>query len=434
MIERYTDPEMGKIWSQESRYQKFLEVELAVCEVQAERGVIPKEAWDEIRDKAKFNIARIDEIEAQTHHDVISFLTSVAEHVGPASRYIHLGMTSSDMLDTATSLQMKASGELLKTEMISLWEILGKRALEFKNTVCIGRSHGIHAEPTTFGLKLALWYDEMHRHLNRMDQAIDTISVGKISGAVGNFAHLDPEVEEMTCQKLGIRYAPVSTQVVQRDRHAFYLNVLAGIGATLEKMAIEIRHLQRTEVLEAEEYFAKGQKGSSSMPHKRNPITCERIAGLARLLRTNALAGMENVALWHERDISHSSVERVILPDSNILLFYMLKKSRLLIEKLLVYPENMKKNLEHTHGLIYSQAVLLRLIEKGLTREEAYILVQTPAMNCWKTGKSYEQAVRQDTKIREYLSDSEIEECFNLNHQLRNVDAIFKRAGLIKQG
>ncbi|MFC1569095.1 adenylosuccinate lyase [bacterium] len=432
MIERYTDPEMGKIWSQESRYQKFLDVELAVCEVQAERGVIPKEAWDEIRTKAKFDIKRIDEIEAVTHHDVIAFLTSVAEFVGPASRYIHLGMTSSDMLDTATSLQMKESGELIKTLLIEMRNVLGKRALEFKDTICIGRSHGIHAEPTTFGLKLALWYDEMRRHLERLDQAIETVSVGKISGAVGTFAHLDPDIEEMTCKKLGIDFAPVSTQVVQRDRHAFYLNVLAGIGATLEKIAIEIRHLQRTEVLEAEEYFAEGQKGSSSMPHKRNPIICERITGLARLLRTNALSALENVALWHERDISHSSVERVILPDSNILMFYMLKKAKNLIEKLLVYPENMQKNLERTNGLIFSQVVLLKLVEKGLTREDAYALVQTPAMNCWKTGESYQDEVSKDVEISKHLSETEIKQCFNLKHQLRNVDSIFKRAGLIK--
>lgn len=432
MIDRYTDPEMGKIWSQENRYQKFLDVELAVCEVQMERGVIPKEAWEEIRDKAAFDIKRIDEIEAITHHDVIAFLTSVAEFVGPASRYIHLGMTSSDMLDTATSIQMKESGEIIRTALVSLRETLGNRAIEFKDSVCIGRSHGIHAEPTTFGLKLALWYDEMRRHLERLDQAIETVSVGKISGAVGTFAHLDPVVEEMTCKKLGIKPAPVSTQVVQRDRHAFYLSVLAGIGATIEKMAIEIRHLQRTEVLEAEEYFAKGQKGSSSMPHKRNPIISERMAGLARLLRTNALAAMENVALWHERDISHSSVERVILPDSNILMLYMLKKTKTLIEKLNVYPDNMLKNLERTNGLIFSQVLLLKLVQKGLTREDAYALVQEPAMTCWKTGESYQDTVRKNAELSKHLNKSEIEQCFDLKYQLRNVNTIFLRVGLIK--
>jgi adenylosuccinate lyase len=430
VIERYTDPEMGHIWSLNNRYQKFLRVELAVCEVQTERGVIPKEAWNEIRKKAKFDIKRIDEIEAVTHHDVIAFLTSVAEFVGPSSRYIHMGMTSSDMLDTATSLQLKESGELIRKNLTGLRQVLGKRALEFKNTVCIGRSHGIHAEPMTFGLKLALWYDETRRHMERLHQAIETVSVGKISGSVGTFAHLDPIVEEMTCKKLGIRPAPISTQVVQRDRHAFYLNVLAGIGATLEKIAIEIRHLQRTEVLEAEEYFAKGQKGSSSMPHKRNPIICERIAGLARLLRANALAGLENVALWHERDISHSSVERVILPDSNILIYYMLKKAKALIENLLVYPENMRNNLEKTNGLIFSQVLMLRLVEKGLTREEAYRIVQTPAMACWKTGKSYQEVTRKDSKILKNLSQSEIDQCFDLKYHLRNVDRIFQRVGL----
>lgn len=430
MIDRYTDSEMGKIWSQQNRYQKFLDVELAVCEVQMERGVIPKKAWEDIRTKAAFDVRRIDEIEAVTHHDVIAFLTSVAEFVGPASRYIHLGMTSSDMLDTATSIQMKESGELIRTALISFREVLGRRAIEFKDTVCIGRSHGIHAEPTTFGLKLALWYDEMRRHLERLDHAIEAIAVGKISGAVGTFAHLDPVIEEMVCKKLSIKPAPVSTQVVQRDRHAFYMSVLAGIGATIEKIAIEIRHLQRTEVLEAEEYFAKGQKGSSSMPHKRNPVISERMAGLARLLRTNALAAMENVALWHERDISHSSVERVILPDSNILMLYMLKKTRALVEKLNVYPENMMKNLQRTNGLIFSQVLLLKLVEKGLTREEAYALVQTPAMACWKTGESYQDMVRKDTEISRHLDKNEIEQCFDLKHQLRNIDVIFKRVGL----
>lgn len=422
---------MGQIWSEDNRYRKFLEVELAVCAVQAERGVIPAEAWDAIREKAAFDSKRVAEIESVTHHDVIAFLTSVAEHVGPASRYIHMGMTSSDMLDTATSLQLRESGGLILSILTEFRDILGKRAVEFKDAVCIGRTHGIHAEPTTFGLKLALWTDEIRRHMERLNMAIETISVGKISGAVGTFAHLDPEVEERTCEKLGIQFAPVSTQVIQRDRHAFYLSVLAGIGATLEKIAIEIRHLQKTEVLEAEEYFAKGQKGSSSMPHKRNPIICERIAGLARLLRTNALAGFENVALWHERDISHSSVERVILADSNILAYYMLKKAKTLIEKLLVYPENMINNLNRTNGLIYSQVLLLKLVDKGLSREDAYALVQKPAMECWKTGESYLDVVGRDEAIAEHLSHDEIAQCFDLKVQLRNVDLIFKRLHLI---
>ena len=431
MIERYTLPEMGAIWSQENRYRKWLEVELAVCEVQAERGVIPKDAWKEIRSKADFDIRRIDEIEATVHHDVIAFLTSVAEKVGPSSRYIHLGMTSSDVLDTATSLQLKEAGELLLKGLVKLRAILGKRALEFKDTVCIGRSHGVHAEPTTFGLKLALWYDEVGRHQARLERAVETVSVGKISGAVGTFAHLDPDVEEQSCAKMGLAPAPVSTQVVQRDRHATYLNTLAVIAATLEKIAVEIRHLQRTEVLEAEEYFSRGQKGSSAMPHKRNPITCERIAGLARLIRTNALAAVENVALWHERDISHSSVERVILPDSNILLDYMLDKTVRLIEKLIVYPKKMEQNLQLTNGLIFSQSLLLALVQKGLTREDVYRLVQDAAMRCWSSNTNFYDSAVSDTYINEKLGREEIDACFDLQRQLRNVERIFRRVGLV---
>ena len=430
MISRYTLPEMGNIWSQENRYRKWLDVELAVCEVLTERGVVPQDAWKEIRTKAGFDSGRIDEIEATVHHDVIAFLTSVAEHVGSASRYIHLGMTSSDMLDTATSLQLKEAGEILLSRLERLRGALRKRALEHKETVCIGRSHGIHAEPTTFGLKLALWYDEAGRNIHRMKEAVESISVGKISGAVGTFAHLDPEVEESVCQKLGLKPAPVSTQVVQRDRHAQYLSTLAIIGASLEKIAVEIRHLQRTEVLEAEEYFSKGQKGSSSMPHKRNPITCERIAGLARLLRTNALAGLENVALWHERDISHSSVERVILPDSTILLDYMLHKATDLIDRLLVYPDRMRQNLDMTRGLIFSQAVLLALTKKGVSREDAYRLVQDRSIHCWKTGENFKESVLKDGAIKKVLSEEEIEACFDLRVHLRNVGRIFERAGL----
>ncbi len=431
MIARYTLPEMGAIWTEENKYRKWLDVELAVCEVQAERGVIPAEAWKTIREKADFNSHRIDEIEAVTHHDVIAFLTSVAEFVGPDSRYIHLGMTSSDMLDTATSLQIKEAGALLLKKLQDLKDVLGRRALEFKDTVCIGRSHGIHAEPTTFGLKLALWYDECDRNIHRLKEALEGVRVGKISGAVGTFAHLDPDVEEQVCQRLGLKPAPVSTQVVQRDRHAHFLSVLAVIAASLEKTAVEIRHLQRTEVLEAEEYFSKGQKGSSAMPHKRNPITCERIAGLARLLRSNAMAGLENVALWHERDISHSSVERVILPDSAILLDYMLHKTIRLSDRLLVYPRKMEENLNITNGLIFSQAVLLALIGQGVTREDAYKLVQNAAMTCWKTKQDFREAVRSDVEIARRLPSDAIEACFNLDYQLRNVDHIFRRVGLI---
>lgn len=430
MIQRYTLPEIGNIWTQENKYRKWLEVELAVCEVLAGKGEIPKKAWQEIKEKADFDSTRIDEIEATVKHDVIAFLTSVAEHVGPSSRYIHMGMTSSDMLDTATSLQLKEAGTLILDDLKALRKALKKRALEHKNTVCIGRSHGIHAEPTTFGLKMALWYDETRRNIERLESAIEQIAVGKISGAVGTFAYLDPDVEEAVCKKLKLKPAPVSTQVVQRDRHAHFMCTLAVIGATLEKIAIEIRHLQRTEVLEAEEYFSKGQKGSSSMPHKRNPITCERIAGLARLLRSNAVAAVENVALWHERDISHSSVERVILPDSTILIHYMLKKTISLIDNLLVYPDKMREHLDLTGGLIYSQSLLLALVKKGLTREEAYTLVQGQAMQCWKTGNNFKESVLADNAINKILSKKDIETCFNLQNQLRNVNRIFKRVGL----
>jgi len=431
LIARYTLPRMGRIWTLENKYRKWLEVELAVCEVQAERGVIPRDAWIEIRERARFDVKRIDEIESEVKHDVIAFLTNVAENVGPASRYIHAGMTSSDVLDTATSIQIKEAGEVLIEDLIKLREVLKKRALEFKDTVCIGRSHGIHAEPITFGLKMALWFDEAGRNLKRLRDGIENVAVGKISGAVGTFAHLDPEIEERVCSKLGLKYAPVSTQVVQRDRHAHFMMVLAVIGASLEKISVELRHLQRTEVLEAEEFFSKGQKGSSAMPHKRNPITCERISGLARVLRANAIAALENVALWHERDISHSSVERIILPDSTILLDYMLNKSSELIENLIVYPEKMKQNMDITKGLIFSQPLLLKLIMKGITREKAYEMVQNVAMRCWKSKMYFLAAVSEDENIRKILTDEEIKECFNLKNQLRNMDYIFKRCGIL---
>ena len=431
MIERYTPPEMGKIWSPQNRYQKWLDVELAVCEVQTRRGIIPKEAMDAIRAKAAFDPKRIDEIESTVQHDVIAFLTDVAEHVGPEARFIHAGMTSSDVLDTATSLQLKEAGELLASALNRLHEALAKRAVEFKDTVCIGRSHGVHAEPTTFGLKMALWYDEVGRNLARLKSAVETVSVGKVSGAVGTFAHLDPVVEEQACAVLGLKPAPVSTQVIQRDRHAMYLSTLAVIAGTLEKIAVEIRHLQRTEVLEAEEYFAKGQKGSSSMPHKRNPIVSERITGLARLMRSYAMSAMENQALWHERDISHSSVERVILPDANILLYYMIQKTSSLIEKLLVYPAHMRENLEKTRGLIFSQTLLLALVAKGMSREDAYRVVQDLSMECWKTGAQFRDLVVKDSTVRKTLDPKSVDACFDLKVHLRNVDPVFKRAGLI---
>ena len=430
MIERYTRPEMGAIWELQNKYQKWLDVELAVCEVQMERGVIPREDWENIRTKAKFTVERVDEIEAVVNHDIIAFLTNVAEYVGPSSRYIHKGMTSSDVLDTATALQLKQASAIILTDLEKLGEALKKQAITHKHSICMGRSHGIHAEPTTFGLKCALWYDENKRNIARFKEAAETVRFGMVSGAVGTFAHLEPEVEEMTCAKLGLKPAPISTQVIQRDNHAHYLSTLAIIAATLEKIAIEIRHLQRTEVLEAEEFFSKGQKGSSAMPHKRNPIVCEQLTGLARLLRSNAMAAIENVALWHERDISHSSVERIILPDSTILIDHMLSKAIRLIDHLLVYPEHMKINMEKTKGLYASQTLLLKLIDKGITREDAYARVQAPAMACWKSGEDFETVVLKDPKITELLSQEEIRSCFDTSFQLRHIDHIYKRVGI----
>jgi len=383
MIERYTRPEMGKIWEDDFKYKTWLQIEILACEARAEFGQIPKEDVELIKQKASFDVKKILEIEETTQHDVIAFLTNVAEYVGPVSRHIHYGMTSSDILDTTLSFQMKTAGEILLKDLEELKSILKEKAIEYKNTLCVGRTHGIHAEPTTMGLKFALWFEETKRNIERLKSAVGRISVGQISGAVGTFEHLSPKVEEYVCEKMGLSPAPVSTQVIQRDRHAEYLSVLAIIGSTLEKIATEIRHLQKTEVLEAEEFFSKGQKGSSAMPHKRNPITCERIAGLARILRGNATAGFENISLWHERDITHSSVERVIIPDSTILLNYMLAKMKDLLKNLLVYPENMLKNLNLTRGLVFSQTILLKITEKGATREEAYKIVQTSAMNVW---------------------------------------------------
>lgn len=432
MIERYTLPKMGAIWKDENKFQKWLDVEICVCEVQAEKGLIPSEAVEQIRSKAQFNIKRILEIEDEVKHDVIAFLTNIGEHVGEPSRYIHLGMTSSDLLDTSNALLMREAGHIILDDLQALRTALKARAIEHKDTACIGRSHGIHAEPTTFGLKMALWYDEVGRHIQRLERSIVTISVGKISGAVGTFAHLDPEIEEAVCEKLSLKPAPVSTQIVQRDRYADFLTTMALIGSSLEKFATEIRSLQRTEILEAEEYFSKGQKGSSAMPHKRNPVTCEQIAGLARLVRSNSLAAMENVNLWHERDITHSSVERVILPDSTILIDYMVNKFTNIITKLLVYPENMMKNLNRTNGLIFSQSVLLALTKKQMLRETAYKLVQQCAMETWKTGTPFKQLLSSQKEITDVLSQKEIDDLFDLKVQLRNVNKIFQRVGLGK--
>ncbi len=430
MIKRYTRPEMGVIWSEQNKYATWLRVEVAACEAQAELGHIPAAAVEIIRNKAQFSVARIEEIEAEVKHDVIAFLTNVAEHIGDEARYIHLGMTSSDLLDTALSLQIKDAGGLLRKDIQSLREVLRKQALAYKDTVCIGRSHGIHAEPTSFGLKFVLWYDEMGRNLQRLDQSLDDIAVGMISGAVGNYAQIDPLVEKRTCELLGLKPAPVSTQVIQRDLHAHFLHVLALCGASLEKMAVEIRHLQRTEVLEAEEPFSSGQKGSSAMPHKRNPIGSENITGLARLLRAHAHAALENVALWHERDISHSSVERVIFPDSCILLDYMLNRLTRILDQLVVYPENMLKNLARTRGLIFSQPVLLALTHKGMSREMAYKVVQENAMRCWREGGDFREALLQDMRINTVLSPQEIEACFDEKAGLKHIQHIYRTAGI----
>jgi adenylosuccinate lyase len=421
---------MGGIWDEKNKYSIWLTIEIFACEAQAELGVIPAEAAKIIRERAKFDVSRIDTIELEVKHDVIAFLTNVGEHVGPESRYIHLGMTSSDVLDTALAMQMKQSGELLLKDLEELREILRRRAKEFKNTVMIGRSHGIHAEPTTFGLKLALWFDETRRNIDRLAHAIETISVGQISGAVGTFQHLSPKVEEYVCAKLGLKPAPVSTQILQRDRHAEFMTTLAVIGSSLEKFATEIRHLQKTEVLEAEEYFAEGQKGSSAMPHKRNPIICERIAGLSRVLRGNAQAALENVALWHDRDITHSSVERIVVPDSCILLDYMIGLMSDVLDKLLVYPENMKKNIDLTHGLVFSQPVLLALTAKGMKREDAYRVVQKHAMDVWRTKQNFRELLESDPAVHGVLSNEELNEAFDPTKSLRHVEYIFERVGL----
>lgn len=428
MVERYTRKVMGDIWKDEYKFRTWLQVEIAACEARAELGEIPFKDVEIIKQKANFDVKRVLEIEETTKHDVIAFLTNVAEYVGEASRHIHYGMTSSDVLDTGLSLQMKKAGEILLDDLIELKHVLKEQALNHKHTICVGRTHGIHAEPTTMGLKFALWYEEVKRNIERMKKAIDVISVGQISGAVGTFDHLSPKVEEIVCKKLGLKPAPISTQVIQRDRHAEYLTTIAICGTTLEKIATEIRHLQKTEVLEAEEFFSKGQKGSSAMPHKRNPIISERICGLARLLRANAMAAMENVALWHERDISHSSVERVIIPDSTIALDYILNLTINLIRNLIIYPENMIKNLNLTRGLIFSQKVLLKLTEKGITREEAYKIVQTSAMEVWanKEKNLLDELLKSEEALK-YLTEQELKEIFNTDNMLKNIDYIYKR-------
>jgi len=431
VIERYTLPEMKRIWSDENKFQKWLDVEIYACEAQALLGVIPQEAFLTIKEKAGFEVRRIAEIEAVVHHDVIAFTTCVAERVGEAGKYIHFGLTSSDVLDTALALLMREAGRQILKRISRTKELLLEKAVQHRRTVMVGRTHGIHAEPVTFGLKMLLWADEVGRHEERLKRAVEAVSVGKISGAVGTYANVDPRVEEHVCQRLGLKPARLSTQVIQRDRHAEYMTALALAGCSLDKFATELRTLQRTEILEAEEPFSTGQKGSSAMPHKRNPITGERISGLARVLRANALAAMENVPLWNERDISHSSVERVIIPDSTTLLDYMLAKFNEVIEGLQVYPENMEKNLERTRGLIFSQRVLLSLVEeKGLLRERAYELVQRNAMRSWRTGEDFRLLLKNDPEVSALLSPGEIDRLFDLDYYLKHVDLIYSRFGL----
>ncbi|MBF0318538.1 MAG: adenylosuccinate lyase [Nitrospirae bacterium] len=426
MIDRYTKKEMGSLWTLEAKYRKWLDVELAVCEAWAEKGEIPAAALMAIKEKAAFDVKRIDEIEAEVKHDVIAFLTSVAEHVGPESRYIHKGLTSSDVLDTANALLMRDAADIIIVDIKSLMEVLKDQAIKYKDTPCIGRSHGIHAEPMVFGLKFALWYEEMKRNLARMESARKTISAGKLSGAVGTFSSIDPEIETLVLERLGLVPEPVATQIVQRDRHAEFMSTLAIIASTIEKISVEIRHLQRTELREAEEPFSLGQKGSSAMPHKRNPIGTENLTGLARVVRSNALAALENVALWHERDISHSSVERIIIPDSTILINYMLIRLKGILSKLNVYPDAMLKNLNMSHGLYNSQKVLLALTEAGMSREDAYVVVQQKAMKSWKDGDLLKDLLQTDKTIREFMLDR-LDKLFDLDDYLKHIDFIYNR-------
>ena len=427
MIGRYTRPEMGRIWTLENKYRKWLDVELAVCEALFERGGIPAEDFKTIKEKAGFDVKRIEEIERETQHDVIAFLTSVAELVGPSSRFIHVGLTSSDVLDTAFGLLLTEASGLLLEDIEMLLSVLKRRAFEFKNTVQIGRSHNVHAEPITFGLKLAVWHSEMARNRDRLLQARESIRVGKISGAVGTFANTAPEIEEAVCARLGLKSASVSTQIIQRDRHAQFFSTLAIIGCSIEKIATEVRLLQHTEIREVEEYFSPSQKGSSAMPHKRNPISSENLSGLARVLRGNALAAMENVALWHERDISHSSVERVIGPDSTILLDYMLTRLTRVVDRLVVFADNMKRNMSISGNLYFSQQVMLSLIQKGITREEAYHIVQQNAMEVWSKGGDLKDELKGDERVAGMLEEKEIDSIFDLNYHLKYLDAIFQR-------
>ncbi|MFH1288818.1 MAG: adenylosuccinate lyase [bacterium] len=430
MIDRYSRKEMANIWEEKNKFQKWLDVELAVCGAWEKLGKIPNGVTNRIARNAGFSLERIKEIETEVKHDVIAFLTSVAEKVGKDSRFIHLGMTSSDVLDTALALQMKEAGLLILQDLSKLLLVLKKQAKKYKNTLMIGRSHGIHGEPITLGLKFAIWHEETKRNIRRMENAVDVISCGKVSGAMGNYAHLDTRVEKYVCRKLKLNPVPVSNQIIQRDRHAEYLTTLAIVASSLDKFATEIRNLQRTDIGEAGEPFTSGQKGSSAMPHKKNPIMCEQISGLARIVRANAQAGLENVTLWHERDISHSSVERVILPDSTILVDYMLNKMINILGDLCVYPDKMLKNIGQSKGLIFSQRLLLELVDKGLTREDAYRLVQSSALKMQNSGGDFLGEILKNENVRKYLSDREIKNCFDLKYYLKNNDYIFKQIGI----
>lgn len=432
MIERYTRPEMGEIWTEENRFRAWLEVEILACEAWAELGVIPREDVEKIRKNARINVARIHEIERETRHDVVAFTRAVAETLGPESKWVHYGLTSTDVVDTALSYLLLQANRILLEDIDRFLEVLKEKALRYKDTVMMGRTHGVHAEPTTFGLKMALWYAEMKRNRERFVRAMEEVRVGKISGAVGTYAHIDPFVEEYVCRKIGLRPAPISTQTLQRDRHAAYMATLALIATSLDKFATEIRGLQKSETREVEEAFKKGQKGSSAMPHKRNPVGSENVSGLARVIRGHMVSAYENVTLWHERDISHSSVERVILPDATILLNYLLNRFAGIVEELTVFPDNMKRNMERTFGLIYSQRVLLTLIDKGMKREEAYDRVQRLAMRAWEEQRPFRPLVEADEVVSQVLTPEEIADCFDYRYHLKHVDALFRRVGLLE--
>lgn len=430
MIERYTREEMGHIWSEENRYNAWLEVEILAVEAWQQLGVIPEEDARKIREQASYSIDRIQEIEAETHHDVVAFTRAVSETLGEEKKWVHYGLTSTDVVDTALSYVLKQASDVLRQDLEQFLAVLKEKAQTYKYTVMMGRTHGIHAEPTTFGLKLALWYEEIKRNLERFQQAADTVRVGKLSGAVGTYANIDPYVEQYVCDHLGLAPSPISTQTLQRDRHAHYLSTLALLASSIEKFGVEIRGLQKSETREVEEFFAKGQKGSSAMPHKRNPIGSENMAGLARVVRGHMMTAYEDIPLWHERDISHSSAERIILPDATTAVNYMLHRFSRIVQNLTVFPENMKQNMEKTYGLIYSQRVLLALIDKGMSREEAYDIVQPKAMEAWETAKPFRQLITAETKITDKLSDDDIAQCFDPTYHLKNVDMIFARLGL----